>query len=45
MNFIALDYADLAIAAILVVLNGVLSVALQLRLARRLAIATVRMII
>ena len=45
MSVIALDYADLAIAALLVVLNGVLSVALQLGLARRLAIATVRMIV
>lgn len=45
MNFITLDYADLAIASLLVVLNGVLSVTLQLRLERQLAIATARMIV
>lgn len=45
MNFIALDYTDLAVAAILVILNGALSIALQLRLERQLAIATVRMIV
>jgi putative ABC transport system permease protein len=45
VNFIALDYTDLAVAAILVILNGALSIALQLRLERQLAIATVRMIV
>lgn len=45
MNFIALDYSDLAIAALLVVLNGALSIALRLGLERQLAIATVRMIV
>lgn len=45
MSFIALDYADLAIAALLVVLNGALSIALQLGLERQFLIATVRMVI
>ena len=45
MTFVALEYADLTIAAILVILNGVLSIALQLGLERQLAIATVRMIV
>lgn len=45
MSFIALDYTDLAVAAVLVILNGALSIALQLRLERQLAIATVRMIV
>lgn len=45
MTFIVLDYQDLAVAALLVVLNGVLSIALQLRLERQLAVATIRMIV
>ncbi len=45
MNAIPLDAVDLAIAAILVVINGALSIALRLGLARELAIATVRMIV
>jgi UDP-glucose/iron transport system permease protein len=45
MSFITLDYTDLAIAAVLVILNGVLSIALHLRLERQLAIATLRMIV
>lgn len=45
MNFIALDYTDLAIAATLVLLNGAISIALQLNLERQLIIATVRMIV
>ena len=45
MNFIELDFTDLAIAAILVVINGALSLALQLGLARQLLIATVRMVV
>ncbi len=45
MSFIALDYSDLAIAALLVVLNGALSIALRLGLERQLAIATARMIV
>lgn len=45
MNFIVLDYVDLAIAALLVILNGGLSIVLQLGLERQLAIATVRMVV
>ena len=45
MSYIALDDLDLALAALLVVLNGGLSLALQLGLARQLAIATLRMIV
>ncbi len=45
MNAIPLDALDLAIAATLVVINGALSIALRLGLARELAIATVRMIV
>ena len=43
MRFIALDYSDLAIAAVLVLLNGALSVALRLGLERALLVATLRM--
>ncbi len=45
MSAIPLDAVDLAIAATLVVLNGALSIALQLGLARELAIATARMVV
>ncbi len=45
MTYIALDNVDLALAALLVVLNGSLSIALQLGLARQLAIATLRMVV
>ena len=45
MTYIALDNVDLALAALLVVLNGGLSIALQLGLARQLAIATLRMVV
>jgi putative ABC transport system permease protein len=45
VSYIALDDLDLALAALLVVLNGGLSLALQLGLARQLAIATLRMIV
>ncbi len=45
MNYIRLDYADLALPALLVVLNGLLSLALHLRLERQLAIATTRMVV
>ncbi len=45
MNAIPLDAADLAIAATLVVLNGALSIALQLGIARELAVATARMVV
>ena len=45
MTPILLTFPDLAIAAILVVLDGVLSVALRLGLHRQLAVATVRMVL
>ena len=45
MSYITLGYADLAIAAFLVILNGGLSIALNLGLERQLAIATLRMIV
>jgi putative ABC transport system permease protein len=45
VSYIVLDDLDLALAALLVVLNGGLSLALQLGLARQLAIATLRMIV
>ena len=43
MSYIRLDYTDLALPALLVVLSGACSIALQLRLERQLAIAAVRM--
>ncbi len=43
--YVVLDVWDLALASILVVLNGLLSVLLGLGLARSLAIATLRMIV
>jgi UDP-glucose/iron transport system permease protein len=45
VSYIALNNVDLALAALLVVLNGGLSIALQLGLARQLAIATLRMVV
>ncbi len=45
MTYIRLDYVDLALPALLVVLNGLLSMALQLRLERQLALASLRMIV
>ena len=45
MSYIALSDLDLILAALLVVLNGGLSLALQLSLERKLAIATARMIV
>ena len=45
MTYIRLDGYDLLLAAALVVLNGGLSVALQLGIARQLGIATVRMVV
>jgi putative ABC transport system permease protein len=45
VSYIALSDLDLILAALLVVLNGGLSLALQLRLERKLAIATARMIV
>jgi putative ABC transport system permease protein len=45
VSYIQLSNLDLALGALLVLLNGALSLALQLRMERRLAIATVRMIV
>ena len=45
MNYIPIDLTDLAIAGSLVLLNGGLSLVLQLRLERQLLIATLRMIV
>lgn len=45
MNYISLDAFDLAIASILVILNGALSFCLNLGLERQLLIATFRMIV
>lgn len=45
MTYISLDLADLALAAILVVLNGALSLALDLGIHRRLAVAAIRMVV
>jgi len=45
MSYIELAYSDLAIAALLVILNGVISVVLRLGVERRLAIAAIRMIV
>jgi len=44
MTYIRLDYSDLMLPALLVVMVGICSVALQLKLERQLAIATVRMV-
>jgi len=45
VNYIQLGYSDLILPALLVVMNGVLSIALQLKLERQLAVASVRMVI
>ena len=45
MNFISVTPIDLAIAAVLVILNGALSIALGLRIEAQLAIAAVRMVV
>ena len=45
MSYIQLSFVDLALPAVLVVLNGLLSVALHLRLEHQLAIAASRMVI
>ena len=45
MSYIHLDYTDLGLAALMVVLNGGLSVALGLGVERRLAIAALRMMV
>ena len=45
MPLIPLGYGDLAVAALLLVVNGALSVAMALRLERPLAVAAVRMVV
>lgn len=45
MNYIQLGYSDLILPALLVIMNGVLSIALQLKLERQLAVASVRMVV
>ncbi len=45
MTYIRLEYIDVAIAAVLLLINGGLSVALQLGIARELGIAAVRMVV
>ena len=45
MNFIQLDYVDIALASLLLFLNAGLSVALRLGIARRLLIAGARMVV
>ena len=45
MSFIPLGYGDVAIAAVLVVVNGLLSIWFALGLERQLAVATIRMVI
>ncbi len=45
MSYIQLAYSDLILPALLVVMNGALSLALHLKLERQLALATMRMVI
>ena len=45
MSYVQLDYVDLALASLLVVANAGLSLALNLGLAKRILIATVRMVV
>ncbi|UUX50782.1 iron export ABC transporter permease subunit FetB [Nisaea acidiphila] len=45
MTYEALSYADLALAALLLLINGAVSIAFELGLARSLAIASVRMVV
>jgi putative ABC transport system permease protein len=45
VTYIRLDYSDLAIAALLVIANALLSIALDLGLARRIVIAAGRMVV
>ena len=45
MNYIHLTYSDLILPALLVVMDGALSIVLRLRLERQLAIATLRMVL
>ena len=45
MTYIQLTYGDLILPALLVVMDGTLSLILRLKLERQLAIATVRMVL
>ncbi len=45
MNYISLDYGDLALASLLLLVSGVLSVRLRLGLEKRLAVAALRMLV
>lgn len=45
MTYISLDYGDLVLPALLVLLNGALSLMLELRIERQLIIAAVRMVV
>lgn len=45
MSYVALDLRDLALAALLVLVNGLISIAMSLGLARQLWIAAVRMVV
>ena len=45
MNYIQLAYGDLVMPAMLVVMNGALSLALHLKLERQLAVASARMVV
>lgn len=45
MTYIQLSYSDLALPALLVVMDGLLSLVLRLKLERQLAIASVRMVV
>ncbi len=45
MNYLALDYGDLLLASLLVLVNAALSLVLRLRLERSLAVATLRMVV
>ena len=45
MNYIPLDLTDLAIASVLVLVNGAMSLALRLGVAKQLLIASVRMVV
>ncbi|MGY3454068.1 ABC-type iron transport system FetAB permease component [Bradyrhizobium sp. USDA 4353] len=45
MTYIQLSYSDLILPALLVVMDGVLSLVLRLKLEKQLAIATLRMVI
>jgi putative ABC transport system permease protein len=45
LNYIQLAYGDLVVPALLVLMNGALSLALHLKLERQLAVASMRMVI